>query len=79
MRQAKCERCPNEHTKECDTCYPVELSKVGIEEAIKYLREENEAHENALGDRAKELFEYRINKIAIEALEEKLLYGSRIE
>ncbi len=45
---------------------------LGTNEVIKYLKEENETYENMLGDSAKLLIEYRVNQLAIEALEEKL-------
>lgn len=50
----------------------VEPVIVGTNEAIKYFKEENETYENMLGDNAKLLIEYRVNQLAIKALEEKL-------
>jgi hypothetical protein len=66
-----CERCPNEHTDQCNTCnkdkLPV-LEEITYDKAITYFEEENERYENMLGSRAEQLEEYRINRFVIEIL-----------
>jgi flagellar motility protein MotE (MotC chaperone) len=66
-----CERCPDEHTDQCNACnkdkLPV-LEEITYDKAIAYFEEENERYENMLGSRAKLLEEYRINRLVIEIL-----------
>jgi hypothetical protein len=69
-------RCPDEDTDKCISCKDtkLKLAKVGIREAIEYFKDENNTYEHMMGDKAKICIEYRVNQLAIEALEEKLKY-----
>ncbi|MDD3173597.1 MAG: hypothetical protein PHF63_08055 [Herbinix sp.] len=76
MKSKKCERCPDEDTNKCITCNPdkpTERIEITIEEAIEYFNEENERYESMLRNQVNLVMEYRINLLAIEALQEKLI------
>jgi hypothetical protein len=76
MKNPKCERCPDEHTRRCDTCdpnKPKNYDEITIERAIEYFEEENERYENMLGYRANQVEDYRINQLVIKALKQATL------
>ncbi|MDF2609060.1 MAG: hypothetical protein K0R92_534 [Lachnospiraceae bacterium] len=71
------DRCPDEDTIKCDTCNKgakLEPVKLDTKDAIEYLKEANEYYDRVLGDKAKQLKEYRVNQMAIKALESELQY-----
>ena len=76
-----CDRCPDEHTKRCETCNPDNhKDEITIERVIKYFEDENERYKNVLGDQVNILEEYRINLIVIDKFKKDLLWslhGSR--
>lgn len=70
----KRERCPYEDTERCITCNPdkhPDPVEITLEKAIDYFIEENEGLRNTAGERVKDTIEYRINQLAIQALQEK--------
>jgi CCR4-NOT transcriptional regulation complex NOT5 subunit len=70
----RCERCKYEDTDKCETCSKkLELSEITPEDAIEYFQEDNDYLERRIGEEAKSFKEYRIRKMAIDAIREKYL------
>lgn len=65
----ECERCKDEHTSICKTCLPVDPVEITREDAIEYFIEQNELFKKRLGEKARIITEYRMNYLAIMALE----------